>query len=115
MGVMLKLEKWGGYICKECKAFFEKGFPITSGKYGHGPKFYIPWLFIKPHNQQALDNHGQQNLHRLAERGGCSPNETLAILTGQRWGSWKKDDPEPAMEQINKLLEKWENDQKSKK
>lgn len=41
--------------------------------------FRIPWTAIAPHEQQAQKNHGQ-SLARLAERGGLSWNEALAVL-----------------------------------
>lgn len=34
--------------------------------------------------QQAMRNHGQ-SLRRLAERGGLSPSEALAIAERRRW------------------------------
>ncbi|KKM26796.1 hypothetical protein LCGC14_1581130 [marine sediment metagenome] len=43
----------------------------------------VPWSFIAPHERQADRNHGQM-LKRLAERGGLSPWEMLAVVTGKR-------------------------------
>lgn len=40
----------------------------------------IPWDVIAPHEAQARRNHGQQTLSRLAERGGLSPCEAIAVL-----------------------------------
>ncbi len=45
-----------------------KRFPIMIG---YGEKDYIPYDVIKPHERQALLNHGQ-TLDQLAERGGLS-------------------------------------------
>lgn len=45
----------------------------------------IPWALIEPFERQAKANHGQ-TLERLAERGGLSPGEALAIVEGKRWG-----------------------------
>lgn len=39
----------------------------------------IPWVALAPHEAQALKNHSQ-TLERLAERGGLSPKEALAVL-----------------------------------
>lgn len=50
----------------------------------------IPWDVLAPHEFQALNNH-DQTLQRLAERGGLSPEEALAIIEGQRC-PFKADD-----------------------
>lgn len=48
----------------------------------------IPWAMIEPHAKQALENHGQ-DLSRLAERGGLSPAEAVAILKDREYtGPW---------------------------
>lgn len=64
-----------------------KLFPIIA-EYGVGVKQrttdYIPYAVIKSHEEQALVNHGQ-SLQRLAERGGLSYNEALAVLEDRRW------------------------------
>lgn len=39
----------------------------------------IPWDMILPHERQALRNHSQ-TLKRLAERGGLSASEAVAVL-----------------------------------
>lgn len=44
----------------------------------------VPWAFVAPHEQQAERNHGQ-TLRRLAERGGLSPCELVAVLEDRRW------------------------------
>jgi hypothetical protein len=46
----------------------------------------VPWDFIAPHEKQAMRNH-DQTLERLAERGGLSPAEMLAAVSGQN-GIW---------------------------
>ena len=46
----------------------------------------IPWDMIAPHEAQALKNHGQ-TIARLAERGGLSAAEAVAVLNGQRLGA----------------------------
>lgn len=45
----------------------------------------LPWAMIQPHEAQAQLNHSQ-SLKRLAERGGLSACEALAILDNRRWG-----------------------------
>ncbi len=42
----------------------------------------VPWDFVAPHEAQAQSNH-DQTLKRLAERGGLSPSELFAVVTGQ--------------------------------
>lgn len=45
----------------------------------------IPLALIAPHEEQAQRNHGGQTLQRLAERGGLSAVEALAVLEDRRW------------------------------
>lgn len=52
-------------------------FPIMGGP-------AIPWAMIAPHEAQAQLNH-YQTLRRLAERGGLSPCEAVAVLEDRRW------------------------------
>lgn len=40
----------------------------------------VPWSAIAPHEQRAQLNHGQ-SLERLAERGGLSPKEFVAVIS----------------------------------
>lgn len=49
----------------------------------------IPFAMIAPHEEQAQRNHGQ-TLNRLAERGGLSTGEAIAILEGRKWSSVKE-------------------------
>ncbi len=48
----------------------------------------IPWEIIAPHEAQAQRNHSQ-SLQRLAERGGLSPCEAVAVIEDEdyrkRW------------------------------
>lgn len=55
----------------------ERRFPIQGGP-------SIPWRMIMPHEAQAKSNH-DQTLERLAERGGLSPGEALAVLDNMSW------------------------------
>lgn len=43
----------------------------------------VPWSKIAPHEKQALGNHGNQSLRRLAERGGLSPSEIRCAVEGR--------------------------------
>lgn len=45
----------------------------------------LPWSLIEGHEAQARVNHGGQSLRRLAERGGLSACEAVAILQDRRW------------------------------
>ena len=45
----------------------------------------VPWALLVPHEEQARSNHGGQSLKRLAERGGLSACEALAVLEDRRW------------------------------
>ncbi|WP_315069636.1 hypothetical protein [uncultured Clostridium sp.] len=55
-------------------------FPILDSK----PKEYIPLEAIKPHEKQAIRNHGQ-TLKRLAERGGLGWIEALCVLEDREY------------------------------
>jgi hypothetical protein len=44
----------------------------------------IPWPMIEAHEVQAKTNHGQ-TLARLADRGGLSACEALAIIEDRLW------------------------------
>jgi hypothetical protein len=44
----------------------------------------IPWSVIAPHARQAWDNHSQ-TLDRLAQRGGLSRCEAVAVLEDRPW------------------------------
>jgi len=64
----------------------------------------IPWEAISSHEQQARANHGQ-SLETLAQRGGLSPYELLAVLRDHAF--WRCNLPEPATV-ITKLREQIE-------
>lgn len=44
----------------------------------------IPWEILQPHEEQAYKNHSQ-SLKRLAERGGLSFSEAVAIIEDRPW------------------------------
>jgi len=51
-------------------------FPVM-----RGPS--VPWSVMAPHESMANVNHGQ-TLERLAERGGLSPGEAWAVVSGTK-------------------------------
>lgn len=51
----------------------------------------IPWEMIAPHERQAQRNHSQ-TLKRLAERGGLSPCEAVAVMLDRRWEAMEEQD-----------------------
>lgn len=59
----------------------------------------IPWDLIAPHEQQAQRNHGQ-SLKRLAERGGLSWCESLAVLTDRPWERMDQDEAQRRVREI---------------
>ena len=70
---------WPTYVELEqkIKALEERLFPIMDGP-------AIPWSAIAPYESRAKKNHGQ-SLQRLAERGGLSCGEALAVLEDRPW------------------------------
>lgn len=56
-----------------------------------GEKVWIPWRIVEDHEARAKRNH-HQTLERLAERGGLSPCEIVALLEDRPWESmpWKE-------------------------
>jgi hypothetical protein len=60
------------------QATVERLFPIQGGP-------AIPWSAIAPHEAQAMQNHGRQDLATLARRGGLSPCEAVAVLEDRPW------------------------------
>jgi len=50
----------------------------------------LPWDMIEPHEDQARRNHGGQSLERLAERGGLSAAEAVAVLAGRMFRPMSK-------------------------
>lgn len=51
---------------------------------GSRPQQYIPRGLLMIHEGQAWNNHGQ-SLTQLAQRGGLSWAEALAIIEGKNW------------------------------
>ncbi len=63
----------------------ERMFPIllSDEQRRTGCPGLIPWSSVAPYEPQAKDNH-DQSLKTLASRGGLSPEELCAIMTGRR-------------------------------
>ena len=80
----------------------ERWFPIMGQRVAEhiAP---IPWSVIASHEAQAQRNH-DQTLQRLAERGGLSPCELVAVLTDRRW---HRMDDAVAVAELDALLAAW--------
>jgi hypothetical protein len=61
----------------------------------------IPWDVLEPHRNQAAANHCGQTLEKLANRGGCSPEEIVAILEDRKWSEM---DLKSAVERMLELV-----------
>ncbi len=62
----------------------------------------VPWGLIANHRDQCIRNHGQTP-ERLAERGGLSPSEMVAIIEDR---PWRDLDLEDAFETLTDLCER---------
>lgn len=71
----------------------EKYFPIF------GSICAIPWSVIAPFEKQAIENH-EQTLERLAQRGGVSPCEAVAIIEGRKWSRMDAETAEAMLRSI---------------
>ena len=71
----------------------------------------LPWDMIEPHEAQAMKNHGGQTLARLAERGGLSAAEALAVIRNQQR---LRTTNVHAAALLLSYLEAWEIDQRKK-
>ena len=74
----------------------DKRFPVL-GLWGFGKELQeqcpksVPWQMLAPHEDQAVSNHSQ-SLNRLAQRGGLSPCEMLAVLEDRCWHKMSDED-----------------------
>lgn len=62
----------------------------------------IPWVVMVPHEQQAQKNHGQ-SLERLAQRGGLSAKEMLAVMRDSDYWTFPMTEAE-AVEELKRFL-----------
>lgn len=60
----------------------------------------IPWEIIEPHEAQARANHGGQSLRQLADRGGLSPAEALAVMADQPFAVLRSHEQAEAYRQL---------------
>jgi hypothetical protein len=74
----------------------EKLFPVMGGP-------AVPWVVIAPHERQAQRNHGQ-SIQRLADRGGLSPCELLAVLEDRQLG-WEGPNDEAAKPLVQAIVD----------
>lgn len=65
----------------------------------------IPWEVIAPCEHWAKQNH-DQTLERLAERGGLSLTEMVAVLEGRRLRDVRHLPPVEALERVNQAIDK---------
>ncbi len=71
-----------------CAPLPERMFPIMSDSTVASNGFQmtsVPFRIVDAHRAQCRFNHGGQTPDRLAERGGLSPRELLAVLTDSPW------------------------------
>lgn len=63
-----------------------KLFPVKKpeGFRGRLRNDILPWRMVEAHQAQARANHGQ-TVERLAERGGLTPDEAVAVLTDRAY------------------------------
>lgn len=64
----------------------------------------IPWSLVAAHEAQALRNH-YQTVERLAQRGGLSPAELVAVLEDRPWTSMAES---AAIERLTDLVVEFE-------
>lgn len=62
----------------------------------------IDWEFLEPHRRQATKNH-YQTLERLAERGGLSADELVAVLEDRPWRDMPLRDAINRLKQLTRL------------
>jgi hypothetical protein len=86
----------------------KKWFPVPSEWNREAHKemrhFGVPWEFVAPHEPQALKNHCGQTLERLAQRGGLSRCELVAVLEDRDWHPMKIEE---AQARIDELFTQW--------
>lgn len=66
---------------------------------------FVPWEMIVPHNAQSEYNH-YQSLRRIAERGGFSRCEAIAVLEDRKWIPM---DVEVADKKLKEMVREWES------
>lgn len=66
-------------------------FPVLTGEHSQHEGVCIPLSLIVSHENQCQRNHGQ-SIQRLAERGGLSPCEIVAIIEDREWKPMQEHD-----------------------
>ena len=79
-----------------------KTFPIHPCD--RGKLASVPWEFVAPHDSQAQRNHSQ-TLARLAERGGLSLCELLAVLTDRDYEQLRPDEQRDAEQIVRRMMQ----------
>lgn len=91
----------------------EKFFPILGLKdaewRGIALPVSVPWRLVESHRQQASVNHGQ-SLEQLAERGGLSPRELLAVLLDVPLRMLFAPEPSTIARDLEEVLSRWKAD-----
>ena len=64
-----------------------KTFPIMKGRYLKA----VPFAMVLQNEARAKENHGNQTVERLAERGGLSTDELAAVLLNRKWADSTHD------------------------
>lgn len=65
--------------------------PYVAKGSAHFHVVHVPWEMLVPHMRQAMVNH-DQTLERLAERGGLSACEAVAVLKDRPWHAMNPND-----------------------
>lgn len=71
----------------------------------------VPWAMLVPHRQRAMINH-DQSLERLAERGGLTVTEILAVIDDTPWFDakmkYKSKTSEERQDVLIRRVKEWE-------
>jgi hypothetical protein len=96
-----------GAMCHEHS--FPLLFPIQLFLYeGFGLPPFVAWELVRPHDRQAIENHGQ-TLARLAERAGLSPKELLAVITRKPyWSEIDRLSRQQVADRLLSLIAEWQ-------
>jgi hypothetical protein len=99
---------------QEREASAMRAFPIQTAwqlePSGIQQRDWIPLELIEPHDEQARRNHGNQSLFRLAQRGGLSACEAVAVIEDkgfyEYWkGGWNRPWIESQLTAVKRLDE----------
>jgi hypothetical protein len=91
-------------------SIWDRTFPVLNHRADNFPLSSVPWGFVAPHEAQARRNH-DQTLQRLAERGGLSAKEMLAVVSGKHWYGVLEMDRKQANDELLQLLDDWKRAQ----